>query len=168
MLETGVRGRHGEEDEEVAYRLQVIGAREGAIRWTLIAGAAMLFANHRYPLVARHTLAGKAFVVSWFSIFGMVINADHYLLEWEQQHRIASEKWRELARKELAAKGTIPTETAMRAWKVDHDTRLAAAVPSLPSASSPSAPSLSPSPHSKVLDEIKVLREEKEAATLAA
>ncbi|GAA5856767.1 hypothetical protein JCM8547_008831 [Rhodosporidiobolus lusitaniae] len=175
MLETAGR-RHGEEDEEVAF----IGAREGFIRGTLIAGGLMALAQWRFPLVRRQTLAGRAFVVSWGSIFGMVIYADHYLLEWEQAHKREQEKWREAARRDLSSRGSIPTESAMRAWKVGNDARLAAAVPSSslsPSSSpspSPSSDSTAPAPtqasapeQSKVLDELQAVREAKAEAAAA-
>ncbi|BGP16312.1 hypothetical protein JCM10213_006468 [Rhodosporidiobolus nylandii] len=157
MLETGTSRRHGEEDEEVAYRLQVLGAREGAIKWSLIAGTAMIAANYRFPFVARQTLAGKAFVVSWFTIFG------RYLLGWEASHRAESEKWRELARRDIAARGSIPTETAMRAWKAENDARLAAnAAP--PIATSPSPVTPPPEAQSKVLKELQAGKVAKETA----
>ncbi|KAK4049483.1 hypothetical protein OIO90_005434 [Microbotryomycetes sp. JL221] len=115
------RIQHHKEDEEIAYRLQVMGAREGAIKGTLISGALMLFANYRYPFVRRQTLAGKAFLTCWGTVFGMVIYADHYLLDWERQHRAESEKWRTAARKELSAQGVVPSETSMRKWKAAFD-----------------------------------------------
>lgn len=59
------RTRHGAEDEAVAYRLQVIGAKEGALKGTLIAGTLVAIANFRFPLVRRQTLAGKVFLTMW-------------------------------------------------------------------------------------------------------
>ena len=41
------RTAHHAEDEAKAYRLQVIGAREGAIKGTLVAGTLVLLANWR-------------------------------------------------------------------------------------------------------------------------
>ncbi|GAA5856769.1 hypothetical protein JCM8547_008832 [Rhodosporidiobolus lusitaniae] len=118
------RVRHGAEDEETAYALQLLGAREGFIKGALVGGTMMALANWRFPFVQRQTLAGKVFLASWVAIFGMVTHADHYLLEWEAKHRVASEKWRTMARNELAARGTVPSETAMRAWKADYDAKL--------------------------------------------
>ncbi|KAI5475178.1 hypothetical protein MNV49_001865 [Pseudohyphozyma bogoriensis] len=120
------RVRHGAEDEATAYRLQVLGAREGAIKGTLVAGTLVALAHWRFPLVRRQTLAGKAFLTMWGTIFGMVTHADHYLLEWEEQHRRASEKWRNQARAEMAGQGLIPTETSMRQWKAKKDAELEA------------------------------------------
>ncbi|KAM0752737.1 hypothetical protein T439DRAFT_323351 [Meredithblackwellia eburnea MCA 4105] len=115
------RVKHGEADADQAYRLQVLGAREGAIKGTLVAGTLMLLANWRYPLVRRQTLAGKSFLVMWGTIFGLVTHADKYLLRWEDEHRIASERWRNVARTELASKGVIPSETMMQDWKRQKD-----------------------------------------------
>ncbi|KAK4046533.1 hypothetical protein OIV83_005985 [Microbotryomycetes sp. JL201] len=115
------RVQHHKQDEEIAYRLQVMGAREGAIKGTLISGALMLFANYRFPFVRRQTLAGKAFLTSWGTVFGMVIYADHYLLDWERKHKAESERWRTAARKELSGQGIVPSETSMRKWKANYD-----------------------------------------------
>ncbi|KAM0791501.1 hypothetical protein ACM66B_005954 [Microbotryomycetes sp. NB124-2] len=115
------RVQHHKQDEEIAYRLQVMGAREGAIKGTLISGALMLFANYRFPFVRRQTLAGKVFLTSWGTVFGMVIYADHYLLDWERKHKAESERWRTMARKELSGQGIVPSETSMRKWKANYD-----------------------------------------------
>ncbi|GAA5923883.1 hypothetical protein JCM1841_001424 [Sporobolomyces salmonicolor] len=142
------RTHHGEEDAEIAYRLQVMGAREGAIKGTLVGGTLVALANwrcaielihspDRFPWMRRQTLAGKAFLVSWVTIFGMVTHADHYLLNWEQEHRVASERWRTQARNELSAQGLVPSETAMRRWKEDYDARLRETVDSAPAAATP-------------------------------
>lgn len=129
------RTRHGAEDEAIAYRLQVIGAKEGALKGTLVAGTLIALANWRFPLVRRQTISGKAFLTLWGTIFGMVTHADKYLLQWELEHRIASEAWRSRARAELAASGTVPNETTMRAWKRRQDQEMAAArVPAVLSA----------------------------------
>lgn len=51
----------------------------------------------------------------------MVTYADKYLLTWEAQHRFQTERWRDLARRELAGTGIVPNETTMRAWKKKRD-----------------------------------------------
>lgn len=102
----------------------------------------------------------------------LVTHADKYLLKWEEEHRIASERWRNVARAgerlrrvsaayepnadpvavaELASQGTIPSETTMRKWKERKDKEAQAM--DLPQA----APVASP-----VLEELK---KTKEAAT---
>ncbi|GAA6013802.1 hypothetical protein JCM10207_008196 [Rhodosporidiobolus poonsookiae] len=124
-LNTG-RTRYGAEDEEIAYRLQVMGAREGFIKGALVGGTLMVLANWRFPFVRRQTLAGKTFLASWVAIFGMVTHADHYLLEYEKTHRAEQERWRTKARNELAAQGLVPSETAMRTWKANYDAQLQA------------------------------------------
>lgn len=120
----------------------------------------------------------------------MTTHADKYLLAWEQEHRIAAERWRNQARagensfhfpmvsplrkevrstrprscgedaalaesderpqqltspllprslsSELAALGTVPSETAMRAWKTDKDAEAVLnAAKAVPKVSSP-------------------------------
>lgn len=44
---TEKRVAHHADDEAQAYRLQVIGAREGAIKGTVVAGTLMVLANWR-------------------------------------------------------------------------------------------------------------------------
>ncbi|GAA5988426.1 hypothetical protein JCM11641_005338 [Rhodosporidiobolus odoratus] len=156
------RVRHGAEDEEIAYRLQVMGAREGFLKGSLVGGTLMFLANWRFPWVRRQTLAGKVFLASWASIFGMVTHADHYLLEYEKGHRASQERWRTMARNELAAKGVVPSETHMREWKADYDSKLRDTLESKTAASS-SAPSAAAAAgaqgeegRSKVLQEIEV------------
>jgi len=111
------RQRFHEHEAEVSYRLQVIGAREGFLKGSLISGPLMIFAHYRYPFVRRQTLAGKCFLALWGSIAGMAYYSDKYLLEWEKAHRAESEKWRTQARKELAATGIVPSEKDMMRWK---------------------------------------------------
>lgn len=56
-----------------------------------------------------------------------------YLLAWEHQHRINEERWRSLARSELAGMGTVPNETTMRAWKARKDEEMARVLPKVQS-----------------------------------
>ncbi|TNY24645.1 hypothetical protein DMC30DRAFT_385897 [Rhodotorula diobovata] len=77
---SATRARHGAEDEEIAYRLQVMGAREGFIKGALVGGTLMTLANWRFPWVQRQTLAGKTFLASWAAIFGMVTHAGAFTL----------------------------------------------------------------------------------------
>ncbi|GAA5877154.1 hypothetical protein JCM3774_003317 [Rhodotorula dairenensis] len=157
------RTRHGAEDEDIAYRLQVMGAREGAIKGTLVGATLMALANWRFPWVRRQTLAGKSFLVMWATIFGMVTHADHYLLKWEHEHRVQSERWRTAARSELAAQGTVPSESAMRAWKADYDAKLRATVDS-PVSATQDAPSKAATPQegrSAVLQELELAKQDK-------
>ncbi|GAA5969072.1 hypothetical protein JCM3765_003427 [Sporobolomyces pararoseus] len=155
--EPAKRTYHGEDEAEIAYKLQVLGAREGAIKGTLVGGTLMALAQWRYPWVQRQTLAGKAFLVMWATIFGMVTHADHYLLQYEAEHRVASEKWRTQARNELAAKGIVPSETAMRTWKADYDDRVRSTLDSAPS-SGPSG-TTAPSSNNVAIEQSKILKE---------
>jgi len=100
-----------------AHRLQVIGAVEGGLKGLAIGGAFVTGLHYIFPLVRRQTLAGKAFLTSWFGIYGMTIYADKYLLKYEALQMKHEEAWRNQARQELAAAGRIATETAMYAWR---------------------------------------------------
>ncbi|BGP40301.1 hypothetical protein JCM10449v2_004260 [Rhodotorula kratochvilovae] len=126
----------------------------------------MALANWRFPWVQRQTLAGKTFLASWAAIFGMVTHADHYLLQWETNHRVQSERWRTMARNELAAQGTVPSETAMRAWKAAYDTKLRATLDTASTAPAPAAAAgaatATPEGRSQVLQELELAKHEKE------
>ncbi|GAA6023554.1 hypothetical protein JCM11491_005341 [Sporobolomyces phaffii] len=155
--QSGKRTYHGEDEAEIAYNLQVLGAREGAIKGTVIGGTLMALAQWRYPWVQRQTLAGKAFLVMWATIFGMVTHADHYLLQWEGEHRVAAEKWRTQARNELAAQGMVPSETAMRTWKADYDNKMRSTLDSSPASQ---ASTTSPTPSAgTAIEQSKILQE---------
>uniref|UniRef100_A0A0K3CKK3 Uncharacterized protein n=1 Tax=Rhodotorula toruloides TaxID=5286 RepID=A0A0K3CKK3_RHOTO len=151
------RARHSAEEEDIAYRLQVMGAREGAIKGTLVAGTLMAL----YPWVQKQTLAGKAFLVMWGTIFGMVTYADHYLLQWEAEHRMQSERWRTQARSELAAQGTVPSESAMRAWKTAYDSKLRSTLDSSASAPASAPAGQTAEGRSQVLQELELAKQEK-------
>lgn len=71
------------------------------------------------PLRSSCRLSTRCFD-SWGTIAGMVILADRYLLEWEREHRIASERWRSVARNGLSffthsssKRSCLPCENAM-------------------------------------------------------
>ncbi|BGP24737.1 hypothetical protein Rt10032_c02g1159 [Rhodotorula toruloides] len=57
----------------------------------------------------------------------MIIYADHYILKWEQDHRIEAERWREMARRELSAKGIVASERTMQKWKQEFDLKKSSA-----------------------------------------
>ncbi|GAA5874421.1 hypothetical protein JCM16303_005848 [Sporobolomyces ruberrimus] len=159
MTQEARRTYHGEDEAEIAYKLQVLGAREGAIKGTVIGGTLMALAQWRYPWVQRQTLAGKAFLVMWATIFGMVTHADHYLLQYEAEHRVAAEKWRTQARNELAAKGIVPSETAMRNWKADWDQKLRETIDSSSSASVQSTTTGGGGGGNVAIEQSKILKE---------
>ncbi|GAA6034098.1 hypothetical protein JCM8097_000694 [Rhodosporidiobolus ruineniae] len=168
------RTRHGSEDEEIAYRLQVIGAREGFIKGAIIGTSLIALANWKFKWVQRQSIVGKTWVGLWGPIFGMVIGADKYLIEWEREHRKQEERWRDMARSEIAARGAVPSETAMRVWKAEYDAKRAAKAAS-PLASSPSPladiASSSPAPTNSaprtVFDGLQALKEDKAQAPVA-
>lgn len=58
----------------------MLGAREGALKGTLLAGSIIALCHWRYPWMRRQTLAGKAFLTFWGSALGMTVYADKYLI----------------------------------------------------------------------------------------
>ncbi|GAA96684.1 uncharacterized protein L969DRAFT_243275 [Mixia osmundae IAM 14324] len=102
---------------QAAYELQVKGAKEGALRWTVYALGLVTAAHFTFPGFARQTLAGKAFLVSSASIFGMVTWADHYLLHYESEQKESERAMRTLAMADIAGAGGVATETEIRRWQ---------------------------------------------------
>lgn len=55
---------------DAAHKLQIYHGTLGMIRWTVYGIAAVTLLHFKYPWVRRQTTAGKAFLISSFSIFG--------------------------------------------------------------------------------------------------
>ncbi|MBW0525029.1 hypothetical protein O181_064744 [Austropuccinia psidii MF-1] len=104
-------------DHEIAYKLQVKGATQGAIRWAIYSTILCGIGHVYWPFFRKQTLAFKGFVISSATMSGMVIWADHYLLKHEKYLRKADDIMRRQARKELAERGLIATETELNKWK---------------------------------------------------
>jgi hypothetical protein len=54
------------------------------------------------------------------SIFGLVIGADNYLLQYESSLRAAENDIRRQARNALAREGRIATEGEIRRWRIEN------------------------------------------------
>jgi hypothetical protein len=57
------------------------------IIYTAVATAGVCVLHRYWPLFRRQTFAGKAFVVSSFTMAGCVIGAEHSLQEYERMQR---------------------------------------------------------------------------------
>ncbi|KAH8921541.1 hypothetical protein BT69DRAFT_1264358 [Atractiella rhizophila] len=114
---------HPERQAQVdqAARLQALGAREGMIKWTAIGLVTVTAAHFAFPKFRRQTLAGKAFLVSWFTCFGLCTHAEKYLQVYERQQAIYEREWRTRARADLTRQGIISTETALLKWKSENE-----------------------------------------------
>jgi len=99
-----------------AYKLQVAGASEGALRWTLYGLIFSTTLHFTWPWFRKQTLAGKGFIVSSFTIFGLVTWADHYLLSYEKNERQENEMLRHAAQRHISNSGRIASEGEIRAW----------------------------------------------------
>jgi len=54
-------------------------------------------------------------------VFGLVVTADNVLLKHEARQRLEIGAIRKEARIDLARRGIIPTETALRKWQEEHE-----------------------------------------------
>ena len=55
------------------------------------------------------------------TIFGLVVTADDALLKHEARYRLKINALRKEARIDLARRGIIPTETALRQWQAERE-----------------------------------------------
>jgi len=116
-------------DVDKAQKLQMEAGIKGALQYTGL-GLGAVTIGHSWPLFRRQTLAFKAFLVSAFTIFGLVVAADSALLKHEARQRSESTALRKEARIDLARRGIIPTETAIRKWQAERMDSTAKDVPS--------------------------------------
>jgi len=100
-----------------AYNLQVKAGMMGATQYGALGLGSVIFAHHTWPVFRRQTLALKGFLVSIFTIYGLVSGADSALLSHEHQQRLAENDLRREARIDLARRGLVATESQIMEWK---------------------------------------------------
>ncbi|KAH9062106.1 hypothetical protein EDB87DRAFT_367021 [Lactarius vividus] len=111
-----------------AYNLQVkagIMARHtpfeyGAGRYGALGLGSVVFAHHTWPIFRRQTVALKGFLVSIFTIYGLVSGADTALLSHEHRQRLTENDLRREACIDLARRGLVATESRIMEWKDEH------------------------------------------------
>jgi len=108
-------------DVDIAHDLQIKAGIKGAVQYTGFGLGAVIVAHHSWPLFRRQTFAFKAFLVSAFAMFGLVVAADNVLLKHEAERRLELGAIRKEARIDLARRGIIPTETALREWQAERE-----------------------------------------------
>ncbi|KAI9632939.1 uncharacterized protein MKK02DRAFT_19734 [Dioszegia hungarica] len=113
-----------EEQTERAYRIQIEGGLQGALRWTMYGAAVVTLAHFTWPLFSRQTLAIKGFLVSSSSIFGLVVGADSHLFKYEHELRMQENEVRKYARNALAMEGKIATEREIGEWRMKNESRV--------------------------------------------
>jgi len=113
-------------DVDEAYKLQMRAGIKGAAQFTGVGIGAVTLGHYTWPLFRKQTFAFKAFLVSAFTMFGLVITADTVLLQHEAKRRAETGALRKQARIELGRRGIIPTETALREWQEEREINLAA------------------------------------------
>ncbi|KAH7920263.1 hypothetical protein BV22DRAFT_1074203 [Leucogyrophana mollusca] len=107
------------EDVDEAYSLQIRAATIGALRSGGFGLGVVTFAHYAWPLFRRQTLPFKAFLVSGFTMFGLVIGADNALLSHEADRRRSEHAIRREARLDLARRGLVGTETEIARWRAE-------------------------------------------------
>ncbi|KAF9008871.1 hypothetical protein BDQ17DRAFT_1349107 [Cyathus striatus] len=105
------------EDVEKAYEIQVRAGIEGATRMTAVGVGLAIIAHYSWPLFRRQRLPFKAFLVSGFTIAGLVHSAENALLKHEAERRREESIIRREARIDLARQGVICTESEIAKWR---------------------------------------------------
>ncbi|KAH9844062.1 uncharacterized protein C8Q71DRAFT_696636 [Rhodofomes roseus] len=118
------------QDVEQAYELQTKAGLEGAARATMLGTGLAVLGHYTWPTFRRQTLPFKGFLVTIFTVFGLVIGAENALLAHEAERRSTEGAIRKEARIDLARRGLVATETEIAKWKAE---RFAAQQASRPS-----------------------------------
>ncbi|KAH9938389.1 uncharacterized protein B0H18DRAFT_12958 [Fomitopsis serialis] len=105
------------EDVERAYELQAKAGLQGAARATLLGTGLAVLGHYTWPTFRRQTLPFKGFLVTIFTVFGLVVGAENALLAHEAERRQTEGKIRKEARIDLARRGLVATETEIAKWK---------------------------------------------------
>ncbi|KAF5388212.1 hypothetical protein D9615_000221 [Tricholomella constricta] len=105
------------QDVEEAHEIQKKAAIQGGLRATAIGLGLAIIVNYSWPLFRRQTLAFKGYIVSGFTVFGLVFSAENALQAHEAQQRYHENMIRKEARYHLSRRGIVPTETEIAKWK---------------------------------------------------
>ncbi|KAJ6599250.1 hypothetical protein DFH09DRAFT_29876 [Mycena vulgaris] len=108
------------EDVDQAYSAQTRSAVEGALRGSAVGVGLTIITHYSWPLFRRQSFQFKGFLVCTCTVFGLVIGAETALQEYEAVRRWEENTIRKEARLDLARRGIIPTETAIRKWRVNN------------------------------------------------
>ncbi|KAF9483989.1 hypothetical protein BDN70DRAFT_873128 [Pholiota conissans] len=108
-------------DVDEAYEIQAKAGITGAARSTAVGIGLAVIVHHLSPAFRRQTLAFKGFIVSGFTIFGLVHGAEKALFEHENRKRREENILRREARLDLARRGLIGTETEIANWKAEKE-----------------------------------------------
>jgi len=110
---------------ENGYKVQVRGALEGGIRWTIYGFITITAAHLYFPRFARQTLALKAYMISGFTTFGAVTWAERRLLSHEAVQRKVDDRRRREAMSSLSNAGHFPGERQIHAYLAQKDREVA-------------------------------------------
>ncbi|KAJ7499097.1 hypothetical protein FB451DRAFT_1016050, partial [Mycena latifolia] len=93
---------------------------KGALRGSAVGVGLTIISHYSWPFFRRQTFQFKGFLVCTCTVFGLVIGAEKALQEYEAVRRLEENTIRKEARLDLARRGIIPTETAIRNWRANN------------------------------------------------
>ncbi|KII95370.1 hypothetical protein PLICRDRAFT_76249, partial [Plicaturopsis crispa FD-325 SS-3] len=108
-------------DVEEAYRLQVKSGIQGAVQSTGLGVGLAILGHYYWPAFRRHTLQFKAFLISGFTLTGLVFGAESALLAYEAERRRAENSIRKAACLDLARRGLVGTESEIEKWRAERE-----------------------------------------------
>jgi len=105
---------------DVAHDLQIRAAALGAAKYTMFGGALVLLGHFAWPAFRRQTPAFKTFLVTAFTMYGAVVDADQALFKYQSEERSIETALRRQALIDLGRQGVIATESEITKWKNEH------------------------------------------------
>jgi len=105
---------------DAAHDLQIQAALIGGIKYTALGAFLVTFGHCTWPAFRRQTLPFKIFLVSAFTMFGVVVDADRALFRHELEERTRESTIRRLAIVDLGRRGVVATEAEIVKWKAEH------------------------------------------------
>jgi len=104
---------------DAAHDLQIQAAITGGIKYTVLGVCLVGLGHFAWPVFRRQTPAFKTFLISAFTMFGVVVDADRALFRHELQERTRESKVRRQAIIDLNRRGLVATESEITKWKAE-------------------------------------------------
>jgi len=105
---------------DAVHDLQIQAAIIGGIKYTALGACLVTLGHFAWPAFRRQTPAFKTFLVSAFTMFGVVVDADRALFRHELGERTRESEIRRQAIVSLNRRGVVATEPEIARWKAEN------------------------------------------------